>query len=255
MERALALLLQIASDGGEGQRLTDLSAQTRLDASTVRRLLSSLARHGFVEQDARNRRYFLGLEFFTVAAAASNRLDLASTTHQTLGRLAAETGATAAFCLCSGEDLVCVDVARPSGDTGCTSLDMGSRCPIGAGAFGVAVLAALPDQEGEDLVIRNVRRMSRTPELAVRGIRQALLATRRHGYACERDLDTGIMPVAVAIINRDGRPEGALGLSLRAVANDNEGMDGHIRALSLQARAMEETVWRLPPAHRRWRVS
>ena len=114
---------------------------------------------------------------------------------------------------------------------------------------------ALSDQEGEDLVIRNVRRMSRTPELAVRGIRQALLATRRHGYACERDLDTGIMTVAVAIINRDGRPEGALGLSLRAVANDKEGMDGHIRALSLQARAMEETVWRLPPAHRRWRVS
>ena len=168
VERALALLLHIASDDGAGQRLTDLSARTNLDAATVRRLLSSMARHGFVEQDQRNRRYFLGLEFFTIAAAASNRLDLASTTHQALYHLASETGATAAFCLCSGADLVCVDVARPPLESGDALLDMGSRRPIGAGAFGIAVLAALPDREGEDLILRNIPRMSRASENVAR---------------------------------------------------------------------------------------
>lgn len=254
VERALALLLQIASDDGAGQRLTDLSARTNLDASTVRRLLSSMARHGFIEQDARNRRYFLGLEFFTIAAAASNRLDLASTTHQTLWQLAAETGATAAFCLRSEADLVCVDVARAPHQLGGPMLDMGSRRPIGSGAFGIAVLAAMPDQEGEDLVLRNIRRMSRTSEDIARNIYDQRQHARRHGYACEHDPETGFSTFAVAIINRDGRPEGALGLTLLTAANDNAHVACHVRALARQARAMEETVWRLPPAHRRWNI-
>lgn len=251
VERALTLLLQVARDDGSGQRLTDLAGRTGLDAATARRLLSTLARHGFVEQDPTSRRYYLGLEFFSLAAAASNRRGLGTTARDVLERLRLETGATAAFCLRSGLDLVCIDISRPANDCSNDSIDMGWRRPIGAGAFGIAVLAALPETEGENVAIANVRRISRAPEQAIRVIRQELIAARKNGFAHTIDPATGETHMAVAIVNRKGEPEGALGICLSGAANDNGDLLRHIQVLNAQAHAMEQVVWQLgtmPPA-------
>lgn len=242
VERALRLLLHLATDDGAGQRLTDLAAGTELDAATARRLLSTLGRHGFVEQDPYNRRYFLGLEFFTLAAAASNRRSLGSNARTILERLTRETQLPAAFFRRAGNDLVCLDLAMPARAGQRCSIELGWRYPIGQGAFGVAVLAAMPDMEGEAVAIANLRRMSRAPEDAARSLHIQLKSTRRLGYALLSDSASGQIELAVAIVDREGRPEGALGVLIDANGTD-ECVAGCLPFLKAQARAIEQTIW------------
>lgn len=218
VERALTLLMQIARDDVGGSRLIDLAARSGLDPSTAHRLLSSLIRYGFVEKDASARRYFLGLEFFTAAAAASNRLGVADTVRDALLNLRDETGGTTMFLMRSGGDLVCVDLQFGAHETSVNPLDLGSRWPIGAGAAGVAVLAALPDAEAEDIAVRNARRFAGDPEEAVKSIRRGLIDARQRGYSIEKE-GAGLVTFAQAVIGPTGRPDGALALN----APDREG--------------------------------
>jgi DNA-binding IclR family transcriptional regulator len=210
VERALSLLMQIAIAGSEGQRLSDLAARAGLDASTTHRLVASLGRFGFVEQDPRSRHYFLGLEFFSVAAAAAARIDRNDAVKASLTRMHQATGATALYQMRSGHDLVCIDIVP--GRSALSGAELGMRRPIGLGAAGIAVLAAMPDQDGEDLVVANIRRIAKDPEQAIIQIRNALLAARRLGYAHEAPGDSAASHLAMAIVRPDGQPVGALSI-------------------------------------------
>lgn len=241
VERALRLLQHLAAHDGAGQRLTDLATANALDAATARRLLATLDRYGFVEQDPFSRRYYLGLEFFTLAAAASNRRNVGTTARAIVARLAAGTRADAAFFLRAGQELVCMDYAR--GDEGNTGegFEIGLRRSIGLGGIGLAVLAAMPDAEAEDIALATVVRVAVAPEAAARQLFQDLARAREQGFVSARNPTSGLIELAVAVLGRDGRVEGALGLGL-----PDEGVDCDlpvlIDLLAGQAQVLEQMV-------------
>jgi acetyl-CoA synthetase len=76
LERAFALLRQVASRGNRGARLTDLVTDTGFAKATVRRLLASMIRENLLEQDEATRRYFLGPETFVLGTVAAGRFGL-----------------------------------------------------------------------------------------------------------------------------------------------------------------------------------
>lgn len=245
LSRALGLLFRIATEGHEGMRLSELADRTQLDSATARRLLICLQHYGFVEQDARSRRYFLGLDFFNLAAAASNRFDLSATIRGALSRLSQHSGETTAYFIRTGNDIVCTDMVRPADAPGPGPVDIGSRRAIGAGAFGMALLAALDTDEGEAIAIDNMRRLSRFPEDDARWIGEQIRLTRRRGYALEHDPAHGTVTLAIAILNRAGVPESVLGVSGSAPGRKAR-LDQLARMLAGEARHVEDAVWRQP---------
>ena len=248
VDRALTLLHHIASGNGGGQPLGALARRSGLDAATARRLLRALINHGFVEQDDRSRNYYLGLDFFTLAAAASNRLDLAESVRASLFRLQMLTGRNAVYRLMSGADLVCVDSVRPAGAVEAGTGQIGARIPVGSDAFGIAVLAALPELEAEDLVIQNIRRFSLAPEDTVRDLRSAILATRRDGYTVAGCGSAGTAGLSVALINRDGRPQGAIGLEWPGFeAVDQASVRAMAKVILDEVRLLQDALWRSTP--------
>ena len=66
VDKAMTLLRQFSLDRLE-IGLNDLSRMTGEDKAVTRRLLLSLAKHGFVEQDPDTRKYFLGPGFLALA--------------------------------------------------------------------------------------------------------------------------------------------------------------------------------------------
>lgn len=214
VDRAGRLLQVLALNGRQGLALGPLADRAGLDAATARRLLLSLMRIGFVSQDERDRRYFIGLELFSLAAAAANRFDLGEMRRSALASLSRQSSFAAAFFLRDADDVICIDAVH--GAHSPAASDIGARRPIGAEPFGLAVLAALPDEEGETVMIRNVRRYARDPEEAIRQVGERLRRTRRMGYSVEADPARGRSALAVAVKNRDGRPEGAIGVTVSA---------------------------------------
>lgn len=247
VDRALQLLQMVAVAPGDGLRLSELAEASGLDRATTYRLLVSLGNRGFLDQDSATKRYTLGLAFFTLAAAASNRFDLADVARDALRLLAAATGDTGTYCLRSGSDLVCIDVETGNFPIKTLPMDIGSHRPLGAGASGIALLAALPDFEVEQVLRKVAARLAEVPGQDLASIRAAIAACREHGYALAHEEPQGrIIGLAVALINRRGRPQGTLALSGIPERFAAGRIATIAAAVKTHARSIDDAMWRMP---------
>ncbi len=256
VDKAMSLLKLIASAPAEGLRLMDLAEQSGLDRATAYRLVSSLSNHNFVDQDTLSKRYTLGLEFFALASAASNRHDLSQRAREALERLAEATGDTATYCLRSGLDLICLDVETGDFPIRTLPMDIGSRKPVGAGATGIALLAALPDFEVDQVLERSAARLSKTPGQTPEAIREQVRLARALGYALAPDEPQGrIMGLALALTARNDRPIGALSLNGIPERFAPDRVPGLAALLREEADRLADRLNRLPDSERhrtRW---
>jgi DNA-binding IclR family transcriptional regulator len=256
VDRALGLLRLVAAAPRDGLRLSDLAEAGGLDRATTHRLLSSLVANELVDQDLASKRYTLGLDFFTLAAAASNRYDVAEVARTALQALSAQTGDTTTLCLRSGLSLVCLDVETGDFPIKALPMDIGSRRPLGAGAAGIALLAALPDFEIEQTLQKAARRLAEAPGQDIDAIMAAVATCRAQGYALAPEAPlAGIMGLAVTLTNRRGRPQGTLAINGIPDRFGPDRLQDMVVALKTQARAIDDAMHRMPDSlrHRaRW---
>ncbi|MGH3130094.1 MAG: IclR family transcriptional regulator, partial [Gaiellaceae bacterium] len=145
--RALAVLEALAEGGGE-LGTNDIARRTRINASTVSRLLATLADAGFVEHVHSTGRYRLGLRLLQLGNAVLARLDLRGLARGDLEALVAETGETATLSAPGEGAAITIDfVQGPSSVQGVTQI--GRPSVAHATATGKVMLAfaeaALPD--------------------------------------------------------------------------------------------------------------
>jgi DNA-binding IclR family transcriptional regulator len=210
----VALLLQtIASSEEKGCRLVDLAGQTNLQRPTVHRLLKGLKREGLVDQDPASRRYALGHLVYELGLAAVPRFNLRELCEPTLLRIAARTGDTVFLSARSGYDAVCIDRKEGSFPIKTLTVDIGTRRPLGAGAGGGALLMALPDEEVEEILAANTRRLSQYANLKVQDVRAMLKRAREIGYMFnDRQLTPGAMSIGLPIAGPHGPPIAAISI-------------------------------------------
>ncbi|KAA2235171.1 IclR family transcriptional regulator [Salinarimonas soli] len=187
--RAVALLRLVAGSRAGGAALSDLVERSRLSKPTCRRILVALIDAGLMEQDPVSRRYFLGPEAHVLGTLAAERFGLHRLAHEGVVRLAEETGDAAFFQIRRDWSAVCLQ--REDGDYPLRShvLAPGDRHPLGAGAGGLAILAALEDGDVEAALTANEAWLARsyavlTPPL----LRDLVHESRAQGYAMNRGL-------------------------------------------------------------------
>lgn len=111
VERALAVLDALAEGGGE-LGTNELARRTGINASTVSRLLATLAAAGLVEHVEATGRYRLGLRLVQLGNTVLGRLDLRELAQPHLRALGAETGETATLSAPGEQDAVTVDFVQ-----------------------------------------------------------------------------------------------------------------------------------------------
>ncbi|PLR82261.1 hypothetical protein CVD25_14935 [Bacillus canaveralius] len=89
VNNALRLLKSFSKDEPE-KKVTDLAASLGLSKSTVSRLLSTLARQGFVLKDADTRKYRLGLSILQLNSIMTSNLEIYQESMQTRQKLVTE---------------------------------------------------------------------------------------------------------------------------------------------------------------------
>lgn len=184
VSRALEILHILSFNvSSTGMRFSDLQAQSGLSKGTLHRLLKSLVVSGFVEQAAGSRMYYLGLEFLSMGERAANRLDIRAITQTSLQRLAIATGDTVMLTIRSGLDAVCIDRREGAFPVKALTQSIGTRRPLGVGSGALALLAALSDEEVQNVLRRNSYRLSSYPGVTLELLLQAINETRECGYA------------------------------------------------------------------------
>ena len=197
IERAAAVLKSVAGAGAEGARLKDISAQT-LMPPTAHRLCKAMLREGWLSQPTGQRRYFLGQFQPTLDKLSQNRSRIVDAGRRAVRRLAHRTGDTAYLFLCDGIDVLCIDRCEGDFMVKALAVNVGDWRPMGLGAAGMAVLAAMAEQ---DRAMTMDLLLAHRPEVAERGrdwLEDNIQRTKQHGFTFARTsgLVSGVYGIA-----------------------------------------------------------
>lgn len=197
-----------------------------------------------VEQVEDSRRYRLGQELAVLGWSANRTVyDIKELAAEDLAAVAAKTGDTGFVAIRSGTEAVCIDRLAGAYPVKAFTVEVGTRRPLGVGATGVALLAALPQDEAEAVLDAIKENLVRYPNAGLRQIREAVQRARQAGYALSEGLMLkGVRGVAVVIRDSSGRPIAGIGT---AAINDRlppSRIPEIVRVLRLHANHVEQRI-------------
>ena len=213
LRRGLSILKLLARyQLGGGLGVSEIARKLELSKTTTVRLTRTLMDEQFVAQDSATRRYQLGPESFAVGLAAEPNYQLQRIAAPALRALALETGDWVFFTVRHGLEAICI--SRESGDIPYpqASLRVGDRHPIGLGSGGLAILAAMPNDEAEMVLNINAPAIAqRYPQMTHDKVRQLMSQAREQGYAFVPGLlAPGYWGIGVPVLRPDGQPVAAV---------------------------------------------
>lgn len=215
IERAAALLRLVAGEGVRGATLSALVEASGLAKPTCRRILLALIEAGLAEQDPASRRYFLGQEAYVLGTLAAERFGIHRLALEGVSRLAQETGDAAFVQMRRDWSVVCLHREDGSYPIRSHVLAAGDRHPLGVGAGGITLLAALPDAEVDRAIAANAALLAgRYPQLPRPLIETLVAEARQQGYGFNRGiLFPGSWGIGMAVRDARGRPDFCLSLA------------------------------------------
>lgn len=162
VDRAARLLALVGQEAEHGIALSRIVEASGLNKPTARRILLALMNARLVEQDAETRRYFLGDEVYALGLLASRRRGVLDLSMESVRTLCARTEDTVFVTIRRDAYSVCLHREEGAHPVRTHALQTGDQHPLGVGAGSLAILAALDDDEVEEIIGRN------TPVLAAR---------------------------------------------------------------------------------------
>ncbi len=203
VDRAVRLLRAVAGAGSSGAGTVALGAACGLNRATAWRLLSTLESQGMVTCDRTTNQWTVGHGLGEIIRQ-SGVGDALRLSHDVLGRLARETGETAALAMLRRGALVYVDEAVP--DSIVAAAWSGRRISLHATSTGKVLLAWSPEAESAALLPRRLERFTETTITAKKGLREELECIRERGYAtCRGEFDASAWGVSAPVLDPAGR--------------------------------------------------
>lgn len=212
VERAISILDALA-DGSTELGTNELARRTGLNASTVSRLLATLASGGLVEHQPESGRYRLGVRLVQLGNAALARLDLRAVARPHLQALADATGETATLSAPGDPDAVTVDfVLSPASVQSVAQI--GRPSVAHATATGKAMLAFGPQGPPAGPLAAYTRRTITDMD----ALAAEIARVRKRGWAtAEREREEDLAAIAAPVW--DGRGELAAILGVQGPAS------------------------------------
>lgn len=211
LDRALRLCGVVAE--ADGLTLTAIAERLDLPVSTVHRLLATLAAHGWVEAQAADQTWAIGVEAFRVGQAFSRRMTPIAAARPVMRDLMEATGETANLGIFEGGDAVFVAQVE-SREPIRAFFRAGERRAAHASGIGKALLAARPPAEVTRwLRGRVLEGFTAGTITTAEALVADLAATRVRGFSIDdEERSPGMRCIAAAIFDEAG--EAVAGLSI-----------------------------------------
>jgi DNA-binding IclR family transcriptional regulator len=213
LRRGLQVLDAVLSSRREGIRVAELCRACGLQRATVYRLLATLIESGYVAQRDRWR-YGPGPRARASLLQPPAADDTAARLQPVLARVSAACGEPSFAIVPEGRLSHCI--ARQVGTHPVQMLvvEVGRRQPLGVGAAGLALLAALPPAESAALVAANAQALPRYGGMTPERLDILVAATRERGWSVVGNhVIEGTLGVGVAVLGVDGNPVAAVSVA------------------------------------------
>jgi IclR family KDG regulon transcriptional repressor len=205
-------ILQTLTLADEPLGVTELAGRVGADKSTVHRLLTTLVRSGFVEQDTMTRLYRPTSKLVWMGSRLLARIDVRNHAVPYLNELARRTGfASHLVVLAQGHALYIGQERSPSTIT--VDIPLGGVAPAYCTAVGKVLLADLPPS-GRLPYLADLRRHTDKTIVDLDALDLELALVRERGYAVDdEEFHLGVRCVAAPIRDHGGRATAAIGVS------------------------------------------
>ncbi len=214
ISRALLVLRAIASGGRRGMRVADIVAASALPQATVSRMLAALLREGVIERDERLRKLFIGPVIHELGLVARAQYALPQACHHAMQWLAEQTQDTVYLSERRGMEAACTAAEEGSYPIKALPLHVGIRRPLGVGAGGLAILAAMEPQQAAEIMRANAARYPAYGGIDLPFLDEAIAHARREGWSTVINKATpGMAAIGGAIRGPSGEPVAALSIS------------------------------------------
>lgn len=214
LKRGVLLLKLLATSGSRGLPLTEIAARTALPHPSVHRVLQQLIAERLVDQHPELRRYRLGPLAFELGMAGSTMHDIRDLCDPAMDGLAQATEDTIYLVVRSGFDAVCMHRREGSFPIRTLVLEVGSRRPLGVGAGGLAILAAIGQEERQEIIERVGPNLAPFGNLTAEALQEACRQTQERGAALiQNNINLGVTAVGHPFHDAMGQAIGALSVA------------------------------------------
>jgi DNA-binding IclR family transcriptional regulator len=236
-------IIELLRDAPEGLSLQALAKNSGYVKSSIHRILLSLAKHGYVEQESAGGVYRLGLKFLAVGRAVNGTVSIVSVARPHLRELLAAFDETAYLAILRDDRGIFVDVQETSSDLRLVG-PLGAEVHFHATAAGKAMAAVLPDD-------RRARLLARLPlpRLTPRTITSRTIVerewarVRRAGVAVNREETIqGAIFLAAPVFDANAGVCGALSVGLPKPRHSNRVERAIAAALKDSSRRLSDTL-------------
>ena len=212
LRRGLQLLDAVLAGGRDGVRVVDLCRAAALERATVYRLLATLVERGYVAPQGRFR-YVPGPRVAALAPA-DVLPNMAVRLQPVLARISAACGDAAFAVVREGPLSHCIARQVGTHPVQVLVIQVGTQQPLGVGAAGLALLAALPDAQVDAIVAANAPRLHAYGGMTPERMRILVRATRERGWSVIGNHATrGVLAAGMAVRNAGGEPVAAISVA------------------------------------------
>lgn len=207
-------LIEMVSDHPDGIGITELASQAGMYKSTVHRLLTTLLKRGYIEQEETSGKYKLGYTLLDMGMKLLASIDLRREALIYLQQLAVESNEVVHLAILDQGEIVYVEKVE-SQNTIRMHSRVGKRVPVHATGLGKAILAFLSVSEAVAIIDRYGLPALTDHTITDRGtFLKSLERTRANGYAIDvEENQLGISCVAAPIWDNNRRVIAACSVS------------------------------------------
>lgn len=214
LARAMRILRAIATQGRRGMAFKTIVVSSRLPQTTVHRTLRSLMAEGLVHKEERTQKYHLGPLLHELGLVAIPHFHFLEKCQGALDRLASLSGDTVYLSERFGYEAVTADYREGSYPLKSILLHVGTRRPLGIGAGGLAILAAMPAPEADEIIKVNADALPVLGNFDMKFLISAVELARERGYSYLANKATrGMTAVGIALFDPESGARAAISVA------------------------------------------
>ena len=214
IERAIALLCELATFGTQGAKVSELASRLSIEYPTAHRMVRSLVAQRMVEKSKQHGHYTLGPLVYELGLSVPQRMNLRDKCEGSTTRLAEITGDTVFLNVRSGYDVLCIDRKEGAFPIKTLIFEIGNRRPLGIGAGGIALLMHVGDEELEHIINDNTPRLKALGYITPKNVLARVRRAREQGYVLTEDIVIrGVSAVSIPFGGHHGLPWAAISIA------------------------------------------
>lgn len=184
--------------------LAEIASNLGVSRTTPYRILYTLEECGYVYQDSDTKRYGLKPKVLELGFTYLNSLQLPELSAFYLEQLRDTTGMSSHMGILDGNEVVYI-ARYPARSLANVTINVGSRLPVYATSMGKCLLAHLPEDQMEDLLLNSeLKPITKSTKTEIEDLCNELKIVKQKGYVFNKgEFEAGVWSVACPIFGRN----------------------------------------------------